>query len=737
MSAGDGWHANGSKREDESHASQGSLPWLRVPGRSGHSVLTQELELDANEDPDSRPYENSESPETVAVLLQLIEGSEIAKHLGGLAGVKGWPDESAFEEPASSAVASPTFKPPTADPPSTESSPPQSALFPLSCTPEAEESPESDEAVAALLRAIEDTETARSLGGDAPTTAGNPYTAAADESFQPAAGADIYELLVASPVPTAPRPEPSLLDASRPSAAESSPEYEEAVATWQNAIEDSEITKSLATVATQEDGQLEEAVEAEPKETGAEARTLEREFIIAAAAETAQPQGELTNAIAIGVFERPAASLPPAESTQPEPFPLANTLQSAPDDLAATGDAVPTLLPAAEANEIEGGADGVAALGERHPDMAGTTEPLATIADTPAFERLSDDSKQRAATAVPPMPVRGIRPGKRRRPRRRRRNSGVFEAAARRNLEEITAAKPELDTPALASAPVELPTATELLRVPVTEIEPPPSITPAQQASSSIPTSEPAGTSQPLTVFLAPMDAAPVPALVAHEASTPVIPTERAKPAEPLSVSNDSTFLPLQSATADVSPAGAPTQSPTPVNGAAPRIPSFALIDTDKSGLAATSDHINEGLDRAEMHLEKWFQKWFGPPDPRHTIRVSNPPLVAYHWIVDAPQAIKIANISAGGLHLLTKERWSEGNIVSMTLQRTDREKGAPGSWIAVDFLVMRWCEDGMAGAFIASVPGLQDAVAGRAQNTADKRTLESFVRQLVRGDQQ
>lgn len=172
--------------------------------------------------------------------------------------------------------------------------------------------------------------------------------------------------------------------------------------------------------------------------------------------------------------------------------------------------------------------------------------------------------------------------------------------------------------------------------------------------------------------------------------------------------------------------------TPAAADGLAPKTPMPARRAVGIGGLAATGGLINGGLDRAEMHLESWFQKWFGPPDPRHNARVENPPLVAYHWIVDVPQALKIADVSAGGLRLITRDRWSEGNIVSMTLQRTDMEKGSPDSWIAVDFLVMRWCEGGVAGAFIASSPGLSDTVAGRAGNCADKKTLERFMDRLI-----
>ncbi|MGH9589791.1 MAG: hypothetical protein ACRD25_05315, partial [Terracidiphilus sp.] len=59
-------------------------------------------------------------------------------------------------------------------------------------------------------------------------------------------------------------------------------------------------------------------------------------------------------------------------------------------------------------------------------------------------------------------------------------------------------------------------------------------------------------------------------------------------------------------------------------------------------------------------------------------------------------------------------------------------ENGSPDSWIAVDFLVMRWCEDGVAGAFMPSTPGLTYTVAGRAANCADKKKLERFMERLI-----
>lgn len=232
----------------------------------------------------------------------------------------------------------------------------------------------------------------------------------------------------------------------------------------------------------------------------------------------------------------------------------------------------------------------------------------------------------------------------------------------------------------------------------------------------------------PLPVFYASMFP-PAPPLFAREESTSaaaalpvfvdsIFPRVETAVSEQELVANAAS-LPLL---AEVDSAG--TAAPAKSNGAS-------------TGLAAKIDSVGERMARAELQFEKWVQGLFKPKDPRRGERVVDPPLIAYHWIVDTPQALKVANISSCGLCLVTDYRWSEGNIVSMTLQRTDLEKDHPDSWIAVDFIVVRWCREGLAGTFIPATPGKLDAVAGRAENTADKPTLERFVARLSISDPQ
>jgi hypothetical protein len=132
---------------------------------------------------------------------------------------------------------------------------------------------------------------------------------------------------------------------------------------------------------------------------------------------------------------------------------------------------------------------------------------------------------------------------------------------------------------------------------------------------------------------------------------------------------------------------------------------------------------------RARSQLQDRLQEWFGP---RRSARIAKPPAVAYCWTVDTPDPIQIADISSGGVHLLTDVRWPQGGMLSMTLQRTDRGSETPESWIVIDFMVIRLCDDGVAGAFIPSTNGVSRVIPSRAENCADDRALKRFVKQLA-----
>lgn len=150
-------------------------------------------------------------------------------------------------------------------------------------------------------------------------------------------------------------------------------------------------------------------------------------------------------------------------------------------------------------------------------------------------------------------------------------------------------------------------------------------------------------------------------------------------------------------------------------------------VSTGLSNRADTKPaEIAANMGRARAQVSSGIKDWLGP---RRGSRVAEPPLIAWCWTADTPRSLNIANISCGGLYLLTDVRWPLGGRVSMTLQRTDRSKDAPESWIVTDFVVLRWCKDGLAGALI---PPSQYSVARDAENRADPRTLKRFVKQLA-----
>lgn len=135
---------------------------------------------------------------------------------------------------------------------------------------------------------------------------------------------------------------------------------------------------------------------------------------------------------------------------------------------------------------------------------------------------------------------------------------------------------------------------------------------------------------------------------------------------------------------------------------------------------------ITQSVSHAKTQVATGLKTRFGP---RRLPRMVEPPVVAYCWAADTPQALRIADISTGGLHLLTDVRWPLGATVPVTLQRTDRPKEAPESWIVIDFMILRWCKDGLAGTLNPPTPY---SVASGAINCADRTTLKRFVKQLA-----
>ena len=132
------------------------------------------------------------------------------------------------------------------------------------------------------------------------------------------------------------------------------------------------------------------------------------------------------------------------------------------------------------------------------------------------------------------------------------------------------------------------------------------------------------------------------------------------------------------------------------------------------------------------MEMNSWkarLLRWLVDlPTPAR--RLSYPGLVAFYWTGGAPQSYIVGNISATGVYLVTKERWTPGTVIMMTLQMTDSEDEDKQDSITVMSQVVRWGPDGVGLQFVPpEVKGSNgEAAPGMG---ADKKALEVFLRRV------
>src|ERR1700748_3625508 len=98
--------------------------------------------------------------------------------------------------------------------------------------------------------------------------------------------------------------------------------------------------------------------------------------------------------------------------------------------------------------------------------------------------------------------------------------------------------------------------------------------------------------------------------------------------------------------------------------------------------------------------MKNWFEELMSR-DPRRPQRYLAPRLVAYFWDGGAPAPHCVRDISATGLYLLTTQRWYPGTLVTVTLQRTEKDQTGVKSSITVQARVMRSAEDGVGLRFV------------------------------------
>jgi hypothetical protein len=162
----------------------------------------------------------------------------------------------------------------------------------------------------------------------------------------------------------------------------------------------------------------------------------------------------------------------------------------------------------------------------------------------------------------------------------------------------------------------------------------------------------------------------------------------------------------------------------------------------ENSGLSETisdvgSDaqvHKSQVTAEERVSLKIRFLRWLFPDiNKRRSKRYSVPGLVAYYWTGGSPNSYSVGDVSATGLYLITRERWTPGTTIQMTLQKQDSSgKNVEGS-ICVLSEVVRWGEDGAGFNFVLSdyedLANLQ-VLPGEARS---RKELENFLEQIVR----
>ncbi len=141
---------------------------------------------------------------------------------------------------------------------------------------------------------------------------------------------------------------------------------------------------------------------------------------------------------------------------------------------------------------------------------------------------------------------------------------------------------------------------------------------------------------------------------------------------------------------------------------------------------------IEPGI-RAVRPPQNWLQRWWSP-DPRRAPRERAPGLAAYYWNGAAPKAHSVKDISATGMYVVTEERWYPGTLILMTLQKTHAGEEIAERSISVLSRAVRWGNDGVGLQFVLSDEGSPGKGKGTQLDGVDKKELERFLRDLLKG---
>jgi hypothetical protein len=134
--------------------------------------------------------------------------------------------------------------------------------------------------------------------------------------------------------------------------------------------------------------------------------------------------------------------------------------------------------------------------------------------------------------------------------------------------------------------------------------------------------------------------------------------------------------------------------------------------------------------------MKNWFEELMAR-NQRRPQRYVAPRLVAYFWDGGTPAPHCIRDVSSSGMYLLTTQRWYPGTLVTLTLQRTEKDEAGVRQSITVQAKVMRSSEDGVGLRFV--VPKTEEGrriqrYIADGFEVQDMNTLNRFLSALLIG---
>jgi hypothetical protein len=134
--------------------------------------------------------------------------------------------------------------------------------------------------------------------------------------------------------------------------------------------------------------------------------------------------------------------------------------------------------------------------------------------------------------------------------------------------------------------------------------------------------------------------------------------------------------------------------------------------------------------------MKNWFEELMAR-NQRRPQRYIAPRLVVYFWDGGSPTAHCIRDVSSTGMYLLTPQRWYPGTLITMTLQRTEKDEAGVRQSITLQARVMRSGEDGVGFRFV--VPKTEEGrriqrYIAEGQEVQDVNTLTRFIASLLAG---